>query len=138
MAFKSQMNTLKIFGLIIAVTLSSCDYKPRNQGRALYAEHCLSCHMDNGEGLGELFPPIRNSDYIIKNKSDLACLIRHGISGTLAVNGKTYNGQMAGNKQLTDVEVANLVHYILVDMNNEESSYSALEVKQHLEGCPNE
>ena len=123
-------------GLVSALLVQSCDYNPRNQGKALYKKHCLSCHMDNGEGLGELFPPITKSDYLLQNQSELACLIRHGVEGKIMVNGLEYDGQMAGNRQLTEVEITNLVHYILVDLNEQEKAFTALEVKAQLENCP--
>ena len=123
-------------GFVSALISQSCEYKPRNQGKALYKQHCLSCHMDNGEGLGKLFPPIRNADYILQNPAELACLIRHGIEGEITVNGVEYEGQMGGNLQLTDVEITNLVHYILVEMNAQEKAFNALEVKAQLENCP--
>ena len=52
------------------------------------------------------------------------------------VNGLEYDGQMAGNRQLTEVEITNLVHYILVDLNEQEKAFTALEVKAQLENCP--
>ena len=128
--------TFIAIGLISATLAQSCDYKPRNQGKALYKQHCLSCHMDNGEGLGKLFPPIKNSDYLFENKEGLACLIRHGVEDKIQVNGVEYDGEMAGNLQLTEVEITNLVHYILVDMNEQEKAFTALEVKAQLEECP--
>jgi mono/diheme cytochrome c family protein len=130
---------MKRFFFLALVGLSinqSCDYKPRNQGKALYAQHCQSCHMDSGEGLGKLFPPVKNSDYLLANTTELACLIRHGIDGEISVNGIDYDGQMAGNRQLTDVEITNLVHYILVDMNGQEKAFTAIEVKAQLDQCP--
>ncbi len=123
-------------GLVSALISHSCDYKPRNQGKTLYKQYCLSCHMDNGEGLGKLFPPIRNSDYLLQNPAELACLIRHGIEGEIIVNGVEYEGQMGGNLQLTDVEITNRIQYILVEMNAQEKAFTALEVKAQLGNCP--
>ncbi len=115
--------------------IASCDYKPRNQGRVLYERECASCHMEEGQGLGELMPPVANSDYILANKEKLACIIRYGMEGAITVNGVAYEGEMEGNQQLTDVEVTNLVHYLLVDLNKQEDHFTLAEVREQLEPC---
>jgi mono/diheme cytochrome c family protein len=115
--------------------LLGCDYKPRNQGRVLYEKECQSCHMENGQGLGKLIPPVAKSDYVVKHRDDLACLIRNGIAGEMTVNGQVYTGEMAGNSQLTEIEINNLVHYILVDLNDQKEPFQISEVRAQLERC---
>ncbi len=135
------MNKNKRISLALAsiatmtVCFESCNYKPKNQGRALYNQHCSSCHMENGQGLGELYPPVAKSDYVLANKESLACLIKNGVSGPVTVNGVTYNTAMSGNPQLTQNEISNLVYYILVELNGHDDSYSFKEVKQQLGQC---
>ncbi|MCO4807275.1 MAG: cytochrome c [Flavobacteriales bacterium] len=114
---------------------SGCDYKPRNQGKSLYNANCLSCHMDNGEGLEALFPPLANADYVLENADQLACIIRYGVKGELTVNGVKYDGEMAGNQQLSETEVSNIVHYIMVDLNHQESHPGITEIRAQLENC---
>ena len=58
----------------------SCSYEPYTQGKRLYQAFCSNCHMDNGEGLRSLYPPLANSDYLEKNHDQLACIIANGIS----------------------------------------------------------
>ena len=129
------MNRFVIVGLCVSMSCLGCDYKPRNQGKSLYNKHCQSCHMENGQGLGALMPPVANSDYVRDHSQELACLIRNGISGKITVNGVTYNSEMPGNRQLTEVEVNNLIHFLLVDFNNQESAYSLKEIKEQLQNC---
>jgi len=113
----------------------ACDYKPRNQGRSLYERHCQGCHMEAGQGLGELFPPVSSSDYAVQNAAQLSCIIRNGLEGPITVNGKEYNGEMQGNVRLTDVEISNLVHYLLEVMNEHENPYGIGEIRKQLEQC---
>jgi len=121
--------------LLIVLLFAACDYKPRNQGRVLYERNCQSCHMESGQGLGRLLPPVANADYVVENRAELACIIRHGISGPIEVNGVAYEGEMEGNLQLTDVEINNLVHYILVDLNDQKEHYVIGEVREQLVKC---
>jgi len=115
--------------------MSACDYKPRNQGRVLYERECASCHMENGQGLGELIPPVAYADYVVQNKERLACIIRNGIAGPMTVNGVDYEGEMEGNTQLSDIEINNLIHYILVDMNQQEDHFVISDIRSQLENC---
>jgi len=129
-----RFNTRAAFVFTLMV-LIGCDYKPRNQGRVLYEKECQSCHMENGQGLGKLIPPVANSGYVVNHREDLACLIRNGIEGEIIVNGQNYSGAMDGNSQLTEIEINNLVHYILVDLNQQKDPYQISEVRAQLERC---
>lgn len=39
-----------------------------NAGRELYAINCQSCHMEQGEGLEGVYPPLAKSDYLMADK----------------------------------------------------------------------
>lgn len=91
--------------------------------------------MEKGQGLGALIPPVASADYITNHAGELACIIRHGVEGPLTVNGLTYEGKMEGNSQLTDVEVNNLVHYLLEVMNGQENPYTIKDIRKQLETC---
>ena len=120
----------------VGLLVASCDYKPMNQGQSLYRQHCQSCHMEEGQGLGELYPPVANSDYIKENSEKLACLIRHGIAGEIMVNGVAYNAEMSGYPQLTENEISNLVYFLTVEWNGQTEPYTLKEVKDQLSDCP--
>jgi cytochrome c551 len=97
--------------------LSSCTSDPKyqqyyNQGEQLYIKHCSNCHQKDGKGLGLVYPPLENSDYLNNNLDDVICLMRYGISGELIVNGQSYNKPMPGIPTLTDLEIAEIATYI--------------------------
>jgi|APSaa5957512493_1039668.scaffolds.fasta_scaffold02724_6 mono/diheme cytochrome c family protein len=113
----------------------SCDYRPRNQGAALYREHCQNCHMENGQGLGTLMPPVADSDYVIENIDLLACIIRFGQDEVVTVNDQKYEGVMPGNRQLNDVEINNLIHFLVEVLNHQQNTYTISDIRKQLESC---
>lgn len=123
-----------LFAFVVLIAFS-CDYKPRNQGASLYRQHCQNCHMENGQGLGTLMPPLAGADYVLENKERLACIIRYGQEGLIQVNGETYDGVMPGNRQLNEVEINNLIHYLIEVLNEQENSFTISDVRQQLEEC---
>lgn len=91
--------------------------------------------MENGQGLGALIPPVANADFVLNNMEQLACIIKYGMQGEITVNGVVYNDQMEGNARLTDVEINNIIYYILVELNGQNKSFEIGDVKAHLDAC---
>ncbi|MEN7549456.1 cytochrome c [Rapidithrix thailandica] len=121
-------------GIPMALLFSS---KGDNRSQALYETHCGNCHMENGEGLKSLIPPLAGSDYLTNHPEKIACIIRYGQSGEITVNGTTYNQSMPGIPQLTEVEIANIINYINQQWGNDAKPVSAATVKKHLKNCKN-
>src|SRR5688500_18105154 len=63
------------------------------QGEQLYIKHCSNCHQSNGTGLGLVYPPLHQSDYMKNNLEQVLCLMKHGMKGEITVNGKTYRSE---------------------------------------------
>jgi len=78
----------------------------------MYEFHCAGCHLDDGTGLGEIYPPLTKSDYVLDNIKDFPCIISKGMNGKIVVDGKTYDGEMQGNKGLSAVEITNIINYM--------------------------
>lgn len=95
----------------------------------------MNCHGIDGEGLGQLIPPLAGSDFMQENKDSLACIIRYGLREEITVNGKTYHHPMPGNEQLSEVGIANIINYINQDWSNEEEFVSPVEIKRQLQEC---
>ena len=103
-----------------ALSLTIYQQKPLAQsiedGKEIYADFCLQCHMPNGEGVKGAFPPLDNSDYLENiDKSILA--IKYGLKGPIKVNGISYNGNMI-NQGLDEEEIADVMNYILRSWGN--------------------
>jgi mono/diheme cytochrome c family protein len=81
------------------------------RGQDIYTTYCLSCHMENGEGMEGVFPPVAKSDYLMADKKRSIHQTLYGVSGEIKVNGKIYHGDMPGY-DLTDEEVSDVLNYI--------------------------
>ncbi len=81
-----------------------------DRGKVTYEAYCASCHMVQGEGLENIFPPLAKSDYL-KDKNRLIKIVLLGARGPMKVNGVEYNGEKTGFN-LTDQEVADLLNYV--------------------------
>lgn len=80
------------------------------RGADVYTDFCATCHLPNGEGVNNIYPPLANSDYL-KNIEASIKAVKFGVSGELTVNGKKYNGTMAP-LGLDDDEIADVINYI--------------------------
>lgn len=91
--------------------------------------------MDDGSGLVGNIPPLAGADYLAKNQDKLACIIRYGMEGEIVVNGKTYKQPMAGIKQLSDAEIANVINYINTAWGNDLPYMQITSVQEQLKAC---
>lgn len=96
---------------MIALPLA-CGKTEHLQGENLYLQHCSGCHYESGEGLRQLIPPLAGSDYLEKYPELVVRGIRRGMAGEMVVNGKVYNHEMPGNKELSEFQIVNIVNYI--------------------------
>lgn len=86
-------------------------------GKEIYQDFCLQCHLDTGKGVSGVFPPLAQSDYLL-NDLDLSIKgIKYGMSGPITVNGEQYNGVMQ-NQGLDDVEIADVMNYVINSWGN--------------------
>ena len=86
-------------------------------GEEIYQDFCLQCHLDNGKGVENAFPPLAESDYLQNNIEASIRGIKYGLRGEITVNGNTYNGVMV-NQGLDEEEVADVMNYILNSWGN--------------------
>lgn len=98
------------------------------RGKEVYGSYCISCHMEQGEGIETVYPPVAKSDYLMADKKRSITLTLKGLSGEIKVNGKTYNGEMTGF-DLTDQEVSDVLNYIRNSFGNKGEAVKPEEVK---------
>lgn len=115
---------------------TACNDNPFQQGQRLYEFYCANCHIEDGSGLESLIPPLANADWVKNNQAALACIIKKGMKGEVVVNGKTYNQEMPGNKNLNQYEIANIINYINHAWGNDYGYAKITEVEKALEACP--
>ena len=121
--------------LSFATCFFSCDEQKYSQGKIMYENFCANCHMDNGEGLAGLIPPLANADYLQEHGADLACVIKYGQKGKLMVNGIEYDQEMPGEKRFSDVEIANILNYINHAWGNDFGYIPVPDVTKALNAC---
>lgn len=107
------------------------------QGQVLYLKHCSNCHQANGKGLGRLYPPLDQSDFMDGNFKKVVCIVKYGSQGSLVVNGVEYNMAMKGMPGLTELEVAEIVTYIYNTWSHQKGLIDATEAAQLLSTCNN-
>jgi len=123
---------LSIFSLLIFLP-QACGKTEHLQGRNLYLQHCASCHFDSGQGLRQLMPPLAGSDFLKNNPAAVVLGIRKGMAGPMVVNGKTYDHEMPGNKDLSEFQIVNIVNYINQAWGNDYGRITVEDARRWLE-----
>ena len=81
------------------------------QGKEIYTDFCIQCHLANGKGNGSTFPPLDGSDWLKKKITESIHAVKYGQKGEITVNQKKFNSIMPP-MGLSDEEVANVMNYI--------------------------
>ena len=91
--------------------------KSISRGNEIYANDCLHCHLEEGQGIPGVFPPLAQSDYLVEDLGRTIRSILYGQKGEITVNGQVYNGEQPGF-EFTDREAADIMNYIQNSWNN--------------------
>ena len=105
------------------------------EGKKLYEVNCANCHQMDGSGLARLYPPLKNSDYIISHKAEVICGIRYGQKGDLMVNGILFNQEMPPNAILTDLEIAEIATYVFTEFADSVQIITLNEIAEIMQNC---
>ncbi|MEQ9415405.1 MAG: cytochrome c [Cyclobacteriaceae bacterium] len=98
------------------------------RGKEVFNANCATCHMQNGEGIEGVYPPLAKSDYLMADKLRAIKQVLKGASGPMTVNGVQYNGFMTGF-DLSDKEVSDVLNYIRNSWGNKSEAITPAEVK---------
>src|SRR5258708_5005163 len=128
----------KIFCLasvIIFLTLLSFQQKPKftltesiARGKDVYVAQCLTCHMEQGEGIEGVYPPLAKADYLMADKKRSIQQVLYGATGEMKVNGKVYSADMSAF-DLNDQQASDVLNYIRNSFGNKGSAVTPDEVK---------
>ena len=99
-----------------------------SDGEGLYNANCAACHQPTGQGLTGAFPPLANSDYLMKDRSRAIATVIEGLSGEIEVNDQPFNAVMPGMGHLSDAEIAAILTYVTNSWGNEASAFNTDEV----------
>lgn len=98
-------------------------------GKILYFQFCLACHMQNGEGVPSLYPPLIQTEYVLGDKKRLIKTVIHGIEGPVEVKGVKYNNIMAKLDYLQDKQIADVLTYVRTNFGNNADTVTVEEVR---------
>lgn len=131
-----RMKYFLISNMLFFLLIYACKQETYQEGATLYKKNCANCHQENGQGLGELIPPLAKADYLQLYRPKLACVLKKGLTTPIIVNGKTYSEQqMPPMPQLTAVDMLNILNYIGSSWGNQHPIFTIDEVKKSLETC---
>ncbi|MCA6378266.1 MAG: cytochrome c [Cytophagales bacterium] len=88
-----------------------------SRGQEIYNINCIACHMEKGEGLEGVYPPLAKSDYLMADKKRSIIQILKGVTGPMKVNGVDYDGEMNAF-ELSDSEVSDVLNYVRNSFGN--------------------
>lgn len=98
------------------------------RGKEIYVAQCLSCHMEEGQGIEDVYPPLAKADYLMADKARSIQQVLYGAIGEMKVNGKVYNLEMTGF-DLSDQEASDVLNYIRNSWGNKGSAVTSEDVK---------
>lgn len=106
--------------LLTGIMFADPDYEKEasiKRGGEVYIYYCQKCHMSDGEGGENLYPPLAGSDYLFNNVNQSIKVVILGSDKDIIVNGKTHDMEMEPS-YLTDEEIADVMNYILNSWGN--------------------
>ncbi len=120
---------------LVAISFFSFGQAPKvdlkasiDRGKNIYTTQCITCHLEQGEGIETVYPPLAKSDYLMNNNKRAIQQILYGLNGEIKVNGVTYNGVM-NSFDFTDDEVSDVLNYIRNSFGNKGAAITPEEVK---------
>jgi nitrite reductase (NO-forming) len=99
------------------------------RGKKVFLTSCFACHMANGEGLPNVFPPLAKSDFMAADKDRAIKTVIKGLAGPITVNGKAYNNMMPP-QDLSDDQAADVLTYVMNTWGNEQGTVQPADVKR--------
>ena len=102
------------------------------QGKKVYEAVCGICHGNDGAGKPGQAPPLAGSEWVItEGINRLTHIPLEGVAGTLTVEGKDWNLNMAAmGAALSDADLAAVLTYIRTSWGNKAAEVTAEDVKK--------
>ncbi len=113
----------------------------RQKGLELYRLNCAACHGEDGDGIENLAPPLKGSDYVTGSLDRLGLIVLHGLEGPIHINGEryTFNAAMPGvgsNPNLSDKDILSIIIFLRNAFTTESMNLSEERVKELREMPP--
>jgi len=98
-------------------------------GKTVFTSSCQACHQADGKGLPNVFPPLAQSDYLMKDKNRAIATVINGLKGEVTVNGKKYNNIMPP-QTFDDVQISAVLTYVRNSFGNKSDIVTPQEVEK--------
>ena len=98
------------------------------RGKDIYITNCLTCHLDQGEGIEGVYPPLAKADYLMADKKRSIQQVLYGAQGEMKVNGQVYSAEMVG-VPLSDQQTSDVLNYIRNSFGNKGAAVTPEDVK---------
>ena len=83
------------------------------RGRGIYVDDCAGCHMDNGEGIANVFPPLKGSNVVQADDPETVVhIILSGQKTAVTKKNPTGLAMPAFDWKLDDQSIADLATYL--------------------------
>ena len=100
-----------------------------DRGKKVYDMYCLSCHMEDGNGVPRMNPPLSKTTWVLGDKKKLIAVVLNGMDEEININGQAFSNTMAPHDFLKDEEIADVLTYIRNSFGNKASAVTTAEVK---------
>ena len=111
-----------------AATSSTAKKMTASNGPAVFNTNCASCHQSDGKG-GPAAPALAGNAVVTGDAAKVIHIVKNGLTGTVQVNGKTYNGTMPAWKGvISNDDIAAVITYIRSSWGNKASAVTAAQV----------
>jgi len=97
-------------------------------GTLVYKKHCMECHQENGEGVPNIYPTLKNAEWVGAEKDHLIEIIINGMTKEIVVNGIAYEDEMPKADFLTNKEISAVLTYIRTNFANIHDPISEVDV----------
>jgi len=87
----------------------------RTNGLIIFRNTCATCHGVDGDGIENIAPPLKGSQYVEGSPDRLAMIILNGLEGPVHINNVLYkfNGSMPNfGNNYTDSQIADVIKYL--------------------------
>ncbi len=119
--------TFVLFTIATLILSVQCSSKFAH-GKRAYVKYCADCHMEDGNGVGEIYPSLLLSNYTSDIES-LPCIIKHGFNDTSTVM------QMNPVEGISDIDITNIINYLNSDLLGKSEEVQIQDIQKIIEAC---
>jgi len=103
-------------------------------GKSTFDGKCAVCHQAGGKGMDGLAPPLVEYPGKYAGSADgraqLGHTVLYGMFGPIKVKEKSYNFKMPSFASLSDEEIADVLNYVVFDLNAQHGSAKPFDVAE--------